>query len=274
MDFKANDRIKFIENLETMEVDFSDLILVTSREVDAVYDEIQAALSASGHEKWYFLVNYRDCDIKSSARPAHSRRGSRLNFAHSLGTVRYDASERTRLEIAKRPNMEFFGDNFFTNREEAVERVEKMRRDKPDARTAGRLEPSQYTDKDFAPRIGFLDDKQIMDVDFTNFSFDNNSDVHGFYDFIEKQIAATKKKWYFLVNYGNCRISMKASVSYAQRGKKLNIASSLGSVRYDTLPETEAEIRSRAENQEFRPNIRKSRDEALQRIEEMKKDAG
>ena len=67
---------------------------------------------------------------------------------------------------------------------------------------------------------------------------------------------------------------MKAWVSYAQRGKKLNIASSLGSVRFDTSPETEAEIRSHAKNQEFRANIRSSRKEALQRIEEMKKAAG
>ena len=63
---------------------------------------------------------------------------------------------------------------------------------------------------------------------------------------------------------------MKAWVSFAQRGKKLNIASSLGSVRYNTLPETEAEIRAQAKTQEFEANIKDSCENALIQIAEMK----
>ena len=60
---------------------------------------------------------------------------------------------------------------------------------------------------------------------------------------------------------------------YAQRGKRLNIAASLGSVRYATGSETEADIRLRAQSQGFRPNIRNTREEALERINEMKAEA-
>ena len=61
-----------------------------------------------------------------------------------------------------------------------------------------------------------------------------------------------------------------AWVRYAMRGKRLNEAASLGSVRYAAGSETEADIRLRAQSQDFRPNIRNTRDEALERIEEMR----
>ncbi|MEO0990970.1 MAG: hypothetical protein AAFX00_08485, partial [Pseudomonadota bacterium] len=62
-------------------------------------------------------------------------------------------------------------------------------------------------------------------------------------------------------------------VQYAARGKTLNEAWSLGSVRYAAGSETEADIRLRAESQGFRPNIRNTREEALERIAEMKVEA-
>ncbi len=43
-------------------------------------------------------------------------------------------------------------------------------------------------------------------------------------------------------------------------------------MRYAAGSETEAEIRLRAESQDFRPNIRNTREEALERIDEMRAD--
>ena len=91
-----------------------------------------------------------------------------------------------------------------------------------------------------------------------------------FYDHIEERIRATDRKWYFLVNMNDCRIMPEAWVQYARRGKRLNIAASLGSVRFATGSENENEIRQRAQSQDFRPNIRNTREEALARIEEIK----
>ena len=50
-------------------------------------------------------------------------------------------------------------------------------------------------------------------------------------------------------------------------------AASLGSVRFAAGSETETDIRLRAETGGFRPNIRNTRAEALERIEEMKREA-
>ena len=61
-----------------------------------------------------------------------------------------------------------------------------------------------------------------------------------------------------------------AWVRYAHRGKRLNEGASLGTVRYAAGSEAEADIRLRAESQGFRPNIRNTREEALERIEEMR----
>ena len=109
-----------------------------------------------------------------------------------------------------------------------------------------------------------------MQTDFSNFTFHHSRDVDDFYDHIEERIKQTDQKWYFLVNYNGCQILPQAWIQYARRGKALNIAASMGSVRYATGSETEQEIRGRAQSQEFRPNIRNTRTEAIARIDEMK----
>ncbi len=123
------------------------------------------------------------------------------------------------------------------------------------------------------PASAFCPTTQIMEVDFHNFTFHHSRDVNDFYDHIEDRIKATDQKWFFLINYNGCQIMPEAWVHYARRGKALNIAASLGSVRYATGSETEAEIRQRAQSQDFRPNIRNTRAEAIARIDEMKAEA-
>ena len=118
-----------------------------------------------------------------------------------------------------------------------------------------------------------LDDEGIMEADFTNITFEHSRDVDDCYDVLEELLNATNRKWYFLVNYENTKIFSAAWIQYAARGKALNEAFSLGSVRYAPGSETETDIRLRAETGGFRPNIRNTREEALERIEEMRREA-
>jgi hypothetical protein len=198
MEFTAEKRIRFNEDTQTMEVDFSDLQMRTAADVDAIYYAVQTALTQSKNEQWYFLINYKNCDIAMSARTAHSRRGSRMNFAHSLGSVRYDANKAMREQISQRPNSGDGSANFYSSREDAATEIASMQKRDPDARSHS-LAPSKYTVDDFQPRLSFDDNIQVMDVDFSNFSFDNSSDVNGFYDFAEQEIGKSGKKWFFLV---------------------------------------------------------------------------
>lgn len=126
-------------------------------------------------------------------------------------------------------------------------------------------------DARFSDRISFLHDQQIMEVDFSDITFDTSAMVDEFYDEVERQITETgQPKWYFLVNYRNTRIFELAWIRFAQRGKRVNIASSLGSVRYAAHEDLEKSIEARAKSEEFDPNLFQSRDQAIAEIERMK----
>jgi hypothetical protein len=122
----------------------------------------------------------------------------------------------------------------------------------------------------FGNRIAFLHDIDVMEVDFSDLTFDNSRMVDEFYDEIERQIRATGRDWFFLVNYRNCRIFELAWIRFAQRGKRLNLAHSRGSVRFATRPELGETIEENAKRENFDPNLFESRDAALAKIEQMR----
>lgn len=119
-------------------------------------------------------------------------------------------------------------------------------------------------------RVTFHKDTEIMEVDFSDFQFENSKDVNAVYDAIETLIAKTQNKWYFMINYKNTQISPDAWFQFALRGKDINVASSLGSVRFDPREPTREEILKRAKNEDFSPNLVSSREEALARINEIR----
>ena len=261
-------RIRFHEDLQIMEADFSNFNFSSSAVVNAFYDRLEDRISATGEEKWFFLVNLCGTRIDSSAWIAYSRRGRDLNMAFSQGSVRFDASEETRRQIERAANTEAFDPNLFSNRDAAIERIKSL----PSNRKAKSTQTSNHTPEDIRSRISFDDAATIMNVDFSNFAFHHSRDVNDVYDHIEERVKETDRKWFFLVNLENCQIMPKAWVQYAHRGKMLNIAASLGSVRFAPGSETEEEIRLRAESQDFRPNLFNTREDAIERIAEMREE--
>jgi len=261
-------RIRFHEDLQIMEADFSNFNFSSSAVVNAFYDRLEDRISATGEEKWFFLVNLCGTRIDSSAWIAYSRRGRDLNMAFSQGSVRFDASEETRRQIERAANTEAFDPNLFSNRDAAIERIKSL----PSDRKAKSTQTSNHTPEDIRSRISFDDAATIMNVDFSNFAFHHSRDVNDVYDHIEERVKETDRKWFFLVNLEHCQIMPKAWVQYAHRGKMLNIAASLGSVRFAPGSETEEEIRLRAESQDFRPNLFNTREDAIERIAEMREE--
>jgi hypothetical protein len=259
-------RIRFDVAAQVAEIDLSRLTLTTSGDVNALYDAIEAAIAETGEELWFFVINYSDFRIDSDAWYTHHKRGKALNLAHSQGTVRYDVSDETRRQIERTAETEAFDPNLFADREGALARVAEL----PTKRRRKVVHEVGYTEADFARRISFEPEAEIMNVDFRNFTFHHSGDVNAFYDHIERRVQETGLRWFFLINYENCRIYEEAWVAYARRGKALNMRWSMGSVRYAPGSETEETIRMRAESQQFRPNIRNTREEALERIAEMK----
>ncbi|NNE79975.1 MAG: hypothetical protein HKN18_06840 [Silicimonas sp.] len=260
-------RIQFLDEDEILEIDLSDLTLENSADVNLLYDRLEARIAETLEPLWFFLINYRGTRIDPGAWFAHSRRGKDLNLAHSMASVRYDASEDTRRQIERSAGTDNFDPNLFADRDMAIAAL----RDMPSKRQAKIVHVPNYTEDEFRSRIRFLEEDQIMDVDFSNVTFEHSRDVNDCYDVLDALIAESGKKWYFLVNYENTKIFSGAWVQYAARGKALNEAGSLGSVRYAPGSETETDIRLRAESGGFRPNIRNTREEALERIAEMKR---
>jgi hypothetical protein len=259
-------RILFHDANEIMEVSFDGVHFEGSADVNAFYDRIEERIAQTGQDLWFFLVNYSGARIDNKAWVAFSRRGKALNMAHSQGSVRFDASEITRRQIERAAGTEAFDPNLFADRDAAFARLGSL----PSKRRAKIVQEPNHTREEIARRLRFLDAEQIMEVDFNDFTFHHSRDVDDVYDFIEEAAGQTEGKWYFLVNYQDCKIMPEAWVRYATRGKRLNEAFSLGSVRYAPGSETETDIRLRAESQGFRPNIRNSREEAVERIEELK----
>ncbi|WP_135506534.1 hypothetical protein [Roseovarius aestuariivivens] len=259
-------RILFHPDLQTMEADFSDLHFETSQIVNQVYDRLEARIAETGEPLWFFLVNLNRTRIDPAAWTAYSRRGRALNKAHSMGSVRFDASPETAAQILRAANTEAFDPNLFTNRDDAIARLSEM----PSTRRAKIKHDPNLTMPDMVRRIRFDTDRVIMHVDFSHLTFHHSRDVNDFYDHIEERIKATDRRWFFLVDLNGCEILPAAWIQYAMRGKRLNEAASLGTVRFAAGFETEEDIRLRAESQSFRPNIRNTRDEALDLIEDMR----
>ncbi|MCB1339670.1 MAG: hypothetical protein KDK24_01120 [Pseudooceanicola sp.] len=258
-------RITFDEERAIMEVDFSGFVFDTPARVGAFYDRIEDRIAATGEDRWFFLVNLADMRIEPEAWVAYSRRGRALNHAHSMGSVRFDGSDVTREQILRAANTENFDPNLFATRDEALARIATM----PVTRRPRVAHTRSHAFGDYVRRLRFDEARRVMEVDFSHFTFNNARDVNEFYDFIEERINETEKRWFFLVNLEGCQILPEAWVQYAHRGKRLNGIASLGTVRLNASPETEADIRLRAASQGFDPNLFATREAALARLADL-----
>ena len=261
-----DDRITFHSAEQIMEADFSDFHFDSSQLVNHFYDRLEEGIKNTGEEMWFFMINLNGTRIDPVAWTAYSRRGKALNLAHSQGSVRFDASDVTRQQIIRHANTDAFNPNLVLTRAEALARIAEM----PSKRRKRQVHDPNYTLADFVRRVTFDPDTVIMEVNFSHFIFHHSRDVNDFYDFLEERIKESNRRWFFLINMNGCEILPGAWGQYALRGKWLNKAGSLGSVRYATGSETETDIRLRAESQGFRPNIRNTRQEALELIEKMR----
>jgi len=113
----------------------------------------------------------------------------------------------------------------------------------------------------YANRTRFIAELDVLEIDFSGFEFSSASIVNEFYDVIEAEVLKTGRKWYLLVNLSEHSVWPEAWVAFANRGKKLNVACSRGTVRFATSPEG-GDTAGR--------NIKASRTEALAEIEKLK----
>ena len=117
----------------------------------------------------------------------------------------------------------------------------------------------------FSGHVRFFDDLEVVEVDFAGVEFDSSKTVNEFFDVVENLVETTGRLWYFLVNYGGCSVWPEAWVAFAHRGKRMNVAFSRGTVRYD-----ESAGDGAGRTGELDPSYLGTREAALDRIERMK----
>ena len=138
---------------------------------------------------------------------------------------------------------------------------------------AGQRTPARSTedggdpagDSGFAGHIHFFADRDIVEIDFAGIEFRSAKVVDSFFDVVERLVGATERRWYFLVHCGGYSVWPEAWVAFAHRGKKLNVAFSRGTARYD-----ESSASGDDGTGKFAPDHFATREAALARIEQMK----
>jgi signal transduction histidine kinase len=116
------DRIQFFEELQVVEIDFSDFVFTSSKVVNDFYDLLDQLIESTG-QRWYVVVNYHHCRIWPEAWVAFAHRGKKVNLSYSLGSVRYfDASAVDEdLTLLNDPQL-------LSSRDAAMAHVEALRR--------------------------------------------------------------------------------------------------------------------------------------------------
>lgn len=123
-------------------------------------------------------------------------------------------------------------------------------------------------------RITFHHNTDILEIDLTDLVLSDGLAVRDLFDLLDRRIRETGRKWFFLVNYLRCQIYPAAWIDFAHRGKKLNVASSLGTVRFNTDAELGDEIKARANHERFDANLAASRVAALAELEILRQQRG
>ena len=120
-------------------------------------------------------------------------------------------------------------------------------------------------------RVIFHEAIETAEIDFAGMTFATTAEVDAAYDEADRRLAATGRRWYFLVVYESCVIAPGAWDRWSERGKQTNIAHGLGTVRVGASRETREAIREHAGREMFRANMFDTRDQAMIALGEMRK---
>lgn len=259
------DRITVHEGAQIVEIDFQGLRFRSSADVNAFYDYVEHRMQDTGEPQWFFMVNTRDYRVDESAWFAFTRRGRDLNEGHSMKTVRYDADPDTLAQIAKVKGTDRENPNLFGSRDAAWAHLRAL----PSKRRERLTHVPSFTKDAFLRRLRFDHDTKVLEVDLSGMKIAHSRDVNDLHNWVEEAIRATGHKWWLVFNYEGTRIQSPAWVQFSLRSEEFNRSYSMGSVRYAMGSETETDKRLRYEAKTTRPNIRNTREEALDRLAEL-----
>ncbi len=132
------------------------------------------------------------------------------------------------------------------------------------------MKNDEMTEQDFIQRIALLWDENIVDIDLRGVHFINTQDTYLFHDALDRTVAETKKTWFFLTCFTDCTITPEAAHQFSMRRTNSHTGFSRGAVRYGASPELDLAMTSLGSNAKAVSESFATREEALQKIEEMR----
>jgi hypothetical protein len=115
-------RIRVLDRLETIEIDFSDFEFSNTATVNAFFDAIEAVVRPTNRQ-WYFMTNFRNCSVWPEAWVAFAHRGKKIRVNHALGAVRYAETEAGEPRLRSRT----YEPGLCASRDEALAEIEQMK---------------------------------------------------------------------------------------------------------------------------------------------------
>lgn len=249
------ERVHFDPDSGVMEIDFEGVQLQSAADVDAVYDQLEDLIAASGREQWYLLVNERNFSLYPEAWVAHANRGRKLRQNATLAILRHGMLDRP-------------ADGRYVTRAEAVTELDHLRATAARKAEAAARRACRYPRQVFEDRITLDPDARILQLDLSGFELGTPGDVDGLFDALEHAAWKTGQPWYLMVDFNAARILPDAWARYAVRSRKFVARHCLGSVRYAASQAPNASQSADEEDQD--PNFCADAATARARIETLK----
>jgi len=120
------DRVDVFDEMNIIEIDFSDFVFSNSTIVNEFYDVIGWIVDQTGRD-WYFIVNFKDCSVWPEAWIAFAHRSKRINATHSLGTVRYANRDNDEGSDQTDSRSESYDSSLLRSRKAAFAQIEEMK---------------------------------------------------------------------------------------------------------------------------------------------------
>lgn len=219
LDTSFEHRVAFDHDRRTLELDLSDVTLDSSTVVATLFDTVERLTKATG-ETWFLLVNYLNFRIYPEAWMAYAERSDQFREKYAMASVRYNASGGAS------------GVDTFATRGAALVALDALLAKAPPRKTVHVIDPALA--EQLRARIAFDPESHVLDLDFSDFTFDSAELVDDFFDVLEyatsKQPA---RKWLVVVNHRNCRTYPEAWVAYGRRSKRFTTAHAAAVTRFD-----------------------------------------
>lgn len=129
------------------------------------------------------------------------------------------------------------------------------------------------TEQDFIDRISLIPEENIVDINMRDVHFESARETYLFHDVLDRIVAETGSTWFFLSCFEGCTVTDEAAHQFSMRRTLSHNTHSRGAVRYGASEALDEAMTSLGSNALADKQSFATREEALHRIEQLRKNA-